>query len=414
MSAADPTIADIVDNGLCTGCGGCVAALDRSDVRMEMETEGFLRPTKVELSAAERKILKATCGGLTVEHAVPKDAGYHTLWGPLKRVATGYAIDEEVRYKGSSGGVLSALAIHLVESGAVDFVLSTAADPQDPIGTEAGTRRDRAAIISSAGSRYAPSTPLAELETHLRNDRPFVFVGKPCDIVSLRRMAKSDPRIDALIPYKLAFFCAGVPSREGSLAVLKQLGVNYDELAKFQYRGDGWPGLARAERHDGEQFTMDYNSSWGTILNKHLQFRCKICPDGTGEFADIACADAWYGKDGYPDFEERAGRSLIVARTQEGLDLLNQAIAAGAIKTESLPVDEIAKMQPYQVNRKSNALARAAALWTVRRIGPRYRRLGLIPLFLSTPKVEQLRNLWGTLKRLPRTVTNDQKKAEEG
>src|SRR3712207_7050821 len=38
--------------------------------------------------------------------------------------------------------------------------------------------------------------------------------------------------------------------------------------------------------------------------------RCKICPDGTGEFADIVCADAWYGKDGYPDFAEREGRSL--------------------------------------------------------------------------------------------------------
>lgn len=406
MSVSSPTLAEIVDNGLCTGCGGCVAALERPDIQMEMAPDGFLRPTPAELSSDERKTLKAICGGLTVEHPASQSDGYHKLWGPLRRVATGYAVDEEVRYKGSSGGVLSALAIHLIESGVVDFVLSTAADPHDPIGTVADARPNRTAVISAAGSRYAPSTPLAQVETHLRRGRPFAFVGKPCDIVSLRRMAKTDPRIDTLIPYKLGFFCAGVPSRKGSLAVLEQLGVSYDELSKFQYRGDGWPGLARAERHDGEQFSMDYNSSWGTILNKHLQFRCKICPDGTGEFADIACADAWYGKDGYPDFEERAGRSLIVARTAKGTELLDRAIAVGAIETQSLPIDEIAKMQPYQVSRKSNALARVAALWSARRIGPQYRKMGLISLALNTPKVEQLRNLWGTLKRLPRKPDN--------
>lgn len=402
MSALNPVIADVVENGLCTGCGGCVAVLKRPDVRMEMSVDGFLRPTSAELSARERQALTATCGGLTVEHDLELQADYHALWGPLRRVATGYAVDPEVRHKGSSGGVLSALAIHLIESGVVDFVLSTAADPNDPIGTTAEARPDRSAVITSAGSRYAPSTPLANIETCLRDGRPFAFVGKPCDIVTLRRMAKSDPRIDALIPYKLAFFCAGVPSRKGSLAVLDQLGVSYEDLARFQYRGDGWPGLAKAERHDGEQFTIDYNSSWGTILNKHLQFRCKICPDGTGEFADIACADAWYGKDGYPDFEERAGRSLIVARTQKGIELLDQAISAKAIETEHLNIDEIAKMQPYQVSRKSNALARTMALWAAKQIGPRYWRMGLVSLALATPKIEQLRNLWGTLKRLPR------------
>jgi coenzyme F420 hydrogenase subunit beta len=47
-------------------------------------------------------------------------------------------------------------------------------------------------------------------------------------------------------------------------------------------------------------------NAWGEELSNHLQFRCKICPGGTGEFADVVCAGAWYGKDGYPDFTERA------------------------------------------------------------------------------------------------------------
>jgi coenzyme F420 hydrogenase subunit beta len=37
---------------------------------------------------------------------------------------------------------------------------------------------------------------------------------------------------------------------------------------------------------------MSYADSWGGILSRHVQFRCKICPDGTGGFADVVCADA--------------------------------------------------------------------------------------------------------------------------
>ena len=55
---------------------------------------------------------------------------------------------------------------------------------------------------------------------------------------------------------------------------------------------------------------MSYADSWGAHLSKHVQFRCKICPDAVGGVADIACADAWYGGDsGYPQFDEAAGRS---------------------------------------------------------------------------------------------------------
>jgi len=145
---------------------------------------------------------------------------------------------------------------------------------------------------------------------------------------------------------------------------------------------------------------MDYATSWGTILNKHLQFRCKICPDGTGEFADIVCADAWYGKDGYPDFEEREGRSLILTRTRVGEELLIEAIAAGAVVADYLPVEEIAKMQPYQLTRKKMVLSRLVG--TFLRLGhvPRFRRLGLTRAAMQTSPVEFARSLVGTFRRV--------------
>jgi len=394
----------VVNGGLCTGCGGCVSALSRNpgDAMprvMKMTEDGYLRPEPaLPLPPAQQRIFESVCAGARIDGKA-SESNYHPLWGPIRRLATGYATDPEVRYRGSSGGVLTALAIGLVETGEVEFVLSSSADNDDPIGNLTMPRADRAAMLQAAGSRYGPSSPLAGLEGHLQAGRKFAFVGKPCDVATLTRMAKQDSRIDELIPYRLAFFCAGVPSRLGTLAVLNALNVSYEDLVRFQYRGDGWPGLARATRRDGSEESMDYNSSWGSILNRHLQHRCKVCPDGTGEFADIACADAWYGKDGYPDFAERDGRSLIVARSEAGQRLLARLEQAGQISTEPLDIEEIARMQPYQVNRKRNVLSRSTGTQLAGGKTGRFRGLALLPLLLSDNPLNQLRNLFGSIKR---------------
>lgn len=398
-------LTQIADNGLCLGCGGCVGAIGRPDMKMVMTAEGYLRPkARLALSASDEQILQEVCVGQSLAHdSMGED--YHPLWGPIKWLGTGHANDPEVRYRGSSGGVISAVAIGLVEQGLVDFVVATGADPDDPIGNITRARQDRDEIVSAAGSRYAPSSPLADIEQYLAAERRFAFIGKPCDVAAFRRLAKRDPRIDRLVPYMIAFFCAGVPSRKGTEKVLDAMGVAHDEVEAFRYRGDGWPGLARARRKDGSEETMDYSSSWGNILNRHLQFRCKICPDGTGEFADIACADAWYGADGYPDFTERKGRSLVVARTDKGKELIERLAGEGRISLDALNVAEISKMQPYQVHRKRHVLARIAAMWLWRGRSPSYRQMGLGKTMAQASIKSLIRDFLGTLKRLPKRRT---------
>ena len=397
-------MADILDqitsSGLCHGCGACAAALG-GKVAMRMTEDGYLRPkTAGPLTRAEAETVSRVCSGLSLERTADTVAAYHSVWGPVISVGTGYATDPEVRYRGSSGGVISAISIYLIETGAVDFVLQTAASAEDPVSNTSRISESRLSVVAAAGSRYAPSAPLANIEDYLAAGRRFAFVGKPCDVASLRRMARHDPRIDVLVPIKLAFFCAGVPSRKGAMAVIDRLGVAETDLTEFSYRGRGWPGLTRAVRKDGTEASMDYNSSWGTILNKHLQFRCKICPDGTGEAADISCADAWYGKDGYPDFTEQDGRSLIVARTAKGAELLRVMSDAGAVVREDLDIDEIRRMQPYQFDRKRAVLVRVAALVLRGRLHPKFRRLDLIKLSLLSSPVWLLRNFWGTYRRM--------------
>lgn len=403
MSAEGSLIPDVVQNGLCAGCGLCEAVADPGVIQMRISREGYLRPhQQAPLSAAQARVLADACPGARVEHAPASSAAspsYHPLWGPLVGVRAGHSLDPEIRHQGSSGGGISAVVAWLLESGQVDFIAQIAVSRDDPLRNDLQISTTRADILSAAGSRYAPSAPLAGLRQLLERGQRFAFVGKPCDVAALRRYGRHDPRVGEFVVAMISFMCAGVPSLHGTHELLTKLGADRNQLKSFRYRGDGWPGMARAVQHDGQVFETDYNSSWGTVLNRHLQFRCKICPDGTGEFADIVCADAWYGKDGYPDFAERDGRSLILSRTQQGENLVAGAMAAGVLAADELPVDDIARMQPYQVNRKQMVLGRVIATWLARRHAPRYRRLALLRNTLSARKVEWLRNAWGTLRR---------------
>ncbi|MFP3942325.1 MAG: Coenzyme F420 hydrogenase/dehydrogenase, beta subunit C-terminal domain [Alphaproteobacteria bacterium] len=337
---------------------------------------GFLRPVvKGRLEARESAAVAAICPALSV--ARPQGPAHrHPLWGPYIDIWTGHATDERLRHHASSGGVLSAVLIHLLETGKADYVVQVAASDASPLYNAVKESVGRDQIYRAAGSRYAPSAPLAFLHEQVERPGRFAFVGKPCDVGALRAWQRRDPRIAAKAPWLISFFCAGIPAQEGTSEILRRLGIGEEDVAEFRYRGDGWPGHAAARTRSGREARMTYHESWGRILSKRLQFRCKICPDGSGGSADFVCADAWYGDEkGYPVLSEAAGRSLVVSRTRKGDRLVREAARAGRIELSPCAVEEIARMQPAQARRNSLVLSRLAAMALLGRRRPRYRGL---------------------------------------
>lgn len=401
-AATSPGLERVRRGRLCSGCGGC-AALAPDKIALSLTEAGFLRPRQTApLSAAEEERLRALCPGLAIEQPAMGRA-VDPLWGPLVSVHRGFAQDPALRHRASSGGLLSALLVHLLETRQVDFVLQTVADPESPLANRMAQSRSREEVLAAAGSRYAPSAPLAGIGPLLDEGRPFAFVGKPCDVVALRALERQDPRVSATIPFMLSFFCAGVPSLRGAEAILAGMAVPQDRVVAFRYRGMGWPGAATARLADGSEKTMSYSDSWGGILSKEVQFRCKLCPDGVGGAADLACADAWHCDErGYPLFEEAEGLSLAVARTAKGEALLRAAQSAGSIRLDPLAAGDIDAMQPGQTRRKSLLAARLLALRLLLRPTPRYRGTRLLRAAGRASPLDLLRNLLGTGRRVLR------------
>ncbi|MEL6370334.1 MAG: Coenzyme F420 hydrogenase/dehydrogenase, beta subunit C-terminal domain [Pseudomonadota bacterium] len=387
---------------LCAGCGAC-AGLAANQVSMAEDEAGFLRPVvSGEIDPQTEEKIGQVCPGASIDGDANATAGLenHVLWGPYVRVYKGFAENPLLRKQASSGGVLSAVLQFLLETGEIDFVVQTAANGSVPYANQTVRSTSADDVFEAAGSRYASSAPLVEIEKRLDDGRPFAFVGKPCDVAALRALSRHDARVDKYVPFMISFFCAGVPSHRGAQQILERMGVSGEELASFRYRGNGWPGYATARRCDGSEATMSYHDSWGKVLSKHLPLRCKICPDGTGGAADIVCADAWACDErGYPLFEEQDGISLVLARTAKGQDLLTAAQDARAISMQESDIEEIAAMQPGQLKRKRLVASRLAALKLLGKRIPKMDGFTLVKAARQVGLIGNGRSFLGTLRR---------------
>ncbi|MCY2954908.1 MAG: Coenzyme F420 hydrogenase/dehydrogenase, beta subunit C-terminal domain [Planctomycetota bacterium] len=336
MSSVVHSIRDVAERHLCCGCGVC-AYLSPDDIRMIDVVEHGRRPLVRDGSDPRSHETTKVCPGIGLEQsdspnvsAVMKDL--LPAWGPILEVWEGYASDPELRFAGSSGGAASALALYCIEKAGMHGALHIASRPEAPYLNQTVLSTTRADLLARTGSRYAPASPCDGLSMIEQAPSECVFMGKPCDVAGARNAAAIRPGLGSRLALTIAVFCAGTPSTQGTLEMLKAMGIEDPaSVADLRYRGNGWPGKATATVRSGagtvELRELTYEQSWGEILQKHRQWRCYVCIDHSGEFADIAVGDPWYRT----DRDDDPGRSLVLVRTERGRRVVREAIACGFI-----------------------------------------------------------------------------------
>lgn len=392
-------IEDVVRTMRCSGCGLCA---QYEGVTMALDDGGYMRPvvaadspTRTMAAPRELALFDGSCPGVAVEAQRPEGADRHPVIGPYAGIWAAHSTDPEARFNGSSGGVLTTIARFLVDTGRQSTVVGARADASDPSRTQTVQTGDAAEVTSLAGSRYAPVSNASAPEA-LRSST--VFIGKPCEAQAVRRMSTADGGEPPVI---LSFFCAGTPRQDATDGLLDELGA-HRPLESMWYRGHGWPGSFTATGTDGEAVSVSYSDSWGAALGPTVQWRCRLCADGVGEYSDITAADYWESTpEGYPDFAEKEGVSALIARTRRGYEIVQEAVAAGVIEVEPLEPDALAAVQPYQVTRRQYLPARLAASRTMGVTPPRVRGFSLGRMAVRDPK-----GLWqqyrGSMSRLRR------------
>lgn len=397
----------IVEQGLCIGCGLCQAVAGPDKVRVAKTSTGYERPVVVgEIDDDVVDRIYEICPGIRIEGLpeaeINRETKIDNVWGPWQRIVRAWASDPHVRFEGSTGGVLTALAAYLLSSGRVKFILHVKASSTEPTFGERHLSFTKADVIAGAGSRYGPTAPLIDVRDVLDRGEPFAFVAKPCDIAALRNYAHQDPRVNELVRYWLTPVCGGYVPPAKMNEFLMTIGLEPDDVTAFRYRGRGCPGPTRIETSD-QTVEVHYLDLWGEDESMwSLPFRCKICPDGIGEAADVAAADTWPG--GSPNrqaSETDPGTNAIIARTPRGLELIEAAERDGVLTFDyDIAPDEMSTYQPHQERKKYTVWARLQGLKDEGRIVPEARRLRIEELSNELPSHKNDRQRQGTRQRI--------------
>lgn len=396
------TLDEIVEGGLCIGCGLCQSVAGSERVQIAMTEDGRERPVvRMPLEQGTLRRINAVCPGIRIGGAEPAtlsaESSTDLIWGSAARLVIGHATDPAVRYRGATGGVLTALGQHLLDSGEVEFVLHVAASTEQPMRSSRQVSFDRAQVLEAAGSRYGPAAPLVDFCELLERGRPFALIGKPCDVTAVRNLSRIDPRVGNHLRYALSLVCGGASELGKSQEVLDSFGLTEDELALFRYRGYGNPGPTRVEAKDGRAFEIGYNDMWADEGTWRIQSRCKICPDAIGEGADIVASDVWPG--GGPQGEDDGFNGIIV-RTARGLALFDAAVAAGALSVvRTIGFRDMDAFQPHQVRKKKAVWARLAGLRAAKRPIPEVEGLRIDETARTVPLRDNLAEARGARDR---------------
>jgi len=408
VAARPKRIQDVVATQLCCGCGAC-AYISPGQIHMVDSLRLGRRPiVKDECPAVPpADDPMRVCPGVRLERSatLPTTGILHELmagWGPVLELWEGHARDREIRFAGSSGGTASALALFCIERAIATGVLHVAARPDVPYLNHTVLSRSRQEILERTGSRYSPASPCDGLQRIEDAPGPCVFIGKPCDVAAVRMACKNRPSLERNLCLTIAIFCAGTPSTAGTLELSRKVGItDPSRILGIRYRGNGWPGkctiTARTDGGSVGTYQVTYQESWGEILQKHRQWRCYICPDHSGEFADIALADPWYKS----ICEDDPGQSLILVRTEQGRRILHGATEAGYLELEPSEPRRLRASQPQFEASRGSLWARLLALRLFGVPTPRYRGFPMFRFWCSRLGWQKkMTSFLGTIRRI--------------
>jgi coenzyme F420 hydrogenase subunit beta len=358
------------------------------EIEMVVNQRGFARPVFAsDGDVGKESELLAVCPGATLHGPERRDGiPHHPVWGPVAELHRTWSSEPAVRHTAAAGGTLTALARYLFDSHEIDAILQVRVNEDDPMLTDGVVSRTAAEALSGAKSRYGRAAPLVHVMRMLDEGARFAVIGKPCDISAIRNLARLDDRVNAQVPFLLSIFCGGVQSMLTAEQIAAHHGLKRDEVGKFQWRGDGWPGPTRVVSRTGDVFDMSYDEVW---LRSHpwnesldLQWRCKLCPDAIGEVADIAVPDGWIMNESRPIHEEADGVNVAVVRTRTGQELLARAVRAGYLDRAPMRLEELDAMHYDHLPRKLSHPAR---------------RLGMAVAGQPVPRVSGYRS-WTTVR----------------
>ncbi len=368
---------EVVARGQCMGCGFCAIELAPLPTKVAanglplvdcryLEAVEHWGPVVAQEAAPDAAAETRVCPGISMDMPAlarevfgrePKDP----MLGEALRIAAGYAADTTIRREAASGGITTALLARLLREKSIGVAYCTAGrSPEAGGGILARSLDD---LTLTTGSHYHPVAFGRNLGALVEGAETFAFVGLPCEIAAMRRLMAERPDVAKRCIIMIGLFCGGINRFSGIGRYLRRFGIDPQQVDSIDYRHGAWPGqIAVGLRGEsGFRFAPRIRgNSRLNILHYMISFqgyamlpRCRICPDQISDFADIAVGDPHL-----PRFKKQdgPGYSAVIARTERGRMILDQAEKGGVIVLGPLSRDEVVESQGYTLENRRHTL----------------------------------------------------------
>lgn len=372
-------LARIVDGGLCHRCGSCVGICPTG----VLATDGEEYPRIEHLSACTdcdlcvkvcpgdefafesfHSQMFGTPGDLTATH------------GTFERGVIAYSTEPDVREHSTSGGLVTAILLDLMERCEIDGAVVIGSDPNDLWKGKPFIARSRAEILSAMKSKYAISPTNVCFSEIRETPGRYALVGLPCQVHGYRKAAELDARLAERVVLSIGLFCHAAVEHEAFRVIWSTLGEKAARARRFISRVGKHPGTPYIELDDGSLYPVYFGARSGyrpssievinVLYRLYTPTRCTTCFDSMSDFADISVGDPWMAPpEKGVDFYQ--GWSFALLRTARGVRAYDALLERGKISGLTVTTREIMS---------SNRLMATEKRWRAFRVIETHRRQG--------------------------------------
>ncbi len=242
----------------------------------------------------------------------------------------GYAADEKIRANAASGGMITALLCHLLETKQIDGAWVTRSEIKDgKLGYKTFIATTKEQLMESSSSVYMHMPLLKHIEMAEKFDGKLAVVLVPCQMRAFSAMLEKKPELKAKIALKVGLYCSGSHHENATLVPLKKKKISLENAVRIFYRRGHWRGLSTVVYADGSEKTLSYPKTICAYKNAYFFSResCMVCQDHYCNSADISFGDIWLKE----MKKDPIKHTSCVIRNQKALDMFNSAVKAGAI-----------------------------------------------------------------------------------
>ncbi len=305
---SEVSISTLVERGLCSSCGACAAVCPFSAIEFP---EPYSLPRVIDSRCRLCGLCYRVCPQVDIVDEVKERK--------IKPLATYMARSTlaEIWDVAQCGGVVTTLAMYLLDKGFVDAVVSVSRDEYWHPVPKLITEKSR--ILEIAGSKYTYVSVLTLLRDVVRTDaiRSVAVIGLPCHMRAIERMRRLKLATSQKVKYLIGIFCMHNFEYSVVKYIVEKFGLDIKSISKMDIKRKFIVKLV-----DGRVLEVPLKE-----LDQFVRACCRNCPEFVSTIADV-CVGSVGAEEGW---------STVFVMSERGREIVESAVRDQYLEVKELP-----------------------------------------------------------------------------